>query len=364
MASYRYLFADLLTNNILAELQLTGVAFTQTLNTAGTFQGHILLSGINAAQSNVAAATIPARCAVYVDRDGVLVWGGVIWHREYNSTDQKLKVTAQEFESYFNRRRITTTQVFTGVDQLLVARTLMQTAQAAASGNIGVAIGSETSGVLVNRTYYSYELKTVYSALQDLSQQTNGFDFNIQVAYDGGGNPSKTLKLSYPQSGIRYSSSSITAPVFEFPAGNIAEYSYPEDGGAAANTFYVVGAGSNEGKQITTATAASQLAAGWPLLEDSANYSDMTDATVLSSLASGRIAAVSYPPTTLQITAPPYINPTLGSYNVGDDMRIRITDDRFPAGLDATYRLVALSVQAGESNQPERVVLTLSLPTS
>lgn len=364
MATYRYLFADLLTNSIIAELDMTGVSFTQTLNAAGTFQGHILLSGINSAAADAQDATIPARCAIYVDRDGILVWGGVIWHREYNSTSQALTITAQEFESYLGRRRITTTQSFANKDQLLIAQTLVNQMQSASGGNIGIIVGNETSGVLVNRTYYNYELKTVYSALQDLSQQTNGFDFNIQVAYDGGNTPTKTLKLNYPQSGTRYNASSLTAPVFEFPAGNIAEYTYPEDGITAANTIYVSGAGSNEGKLLVTSTDAAKLAAGWPLLEDSVNYSDITDLAVLTSLGSGRIAAVSYPPTTLQIVAPPFQNPTLGSYNVGDDMRIRITDDRFPTGLDATYRLVALSVQAGENNQPERVTLTLTLPTS
>ena len=363
MATYRYLFADLLTNNIIAELDMTGVSFTQTLNAAGTFQGHILISGLSPA-ANASNATIPAKCAVYVDRDGVLVWGGVIWHRDYNSTSQTISITAQEFESYFNRRRIAATVGYVLTDQLTIAQNLIRTAQASTNGNIGVAVGNETSGVLVNRTYYNYELKTVYSALQDLSQQQTGFDFNIHVAYDGGGIPSKTLILSYPQSGVRYSSTSLSAPVLEFPAGNIAEYSYPEDGSVAANTIYTVGAGSNEGKLILTATDAAKLTAGWPLLEDSINYSDIVDTTVLTSLGNGRIAAVSYPPTTLQVVSPPYVNPTLGSYNIGDDFRIRITDDRFPTGLDAIYRLVALNVQAGESNSPERVTLTLSLPTS
>ncbi len=51
--TYRYLFADLLTNDILAELPLTGVSFTQQLNQAGALQGHLLLSGMATAQFNV-----------------------------------------------------------------------------------------------------------------------------------------------------------------------------------------------------------------------------------------------------------------------------------------------------------------------
>lgn len=362
MATYRYLFANLADNSILAELQVTDVSFTQTLNAAGTLNASLLLSGVPAA-ANVANSTIPGKCAIYVDRDGILVWGGVIWNREYNSADQHIRITAREFESYFERRRITSTLGFTNQDQLLIAQTIMNQAQAVTGGNIGVQVGTETSGVLVSRVFYSYELKSVYQALLDLSRADDGFDFNIQVAYNGAGSPTKTLVLSYPMSGTRYTTSNVAAPVFEFPAGNIVEYSYPEDGSIAANTFYVVGAGSNEGKLIVTATDTTKVSDGWPLLEDSANYSDFTDTTLLSALAAGNLAAVSYPPTTLKIVAPPSQDPVFGTYRIGDDVRVRIIDDRFPTGLDAVYRLVALSLTAGESG-PERVTLTLTLPTS
>lgn len=360
--TYRYLFADLLTNSILAELPITGVNFTQQLNTSGTFTGHLLLSGVNASDLNVSAGTIPGRTAIYVDRNGVLVWGGVLWNRQYNSDSQTLTFQAREFESYFDRRKITTTQVFNNVDQLTIANALMNDAQATPSGNIGVITTPVTSGVLVSRTYYGYELKNVYSAIQDLSKQLNGFDFNIQVAYDGGGNPTKRLVLSYPKSGTTYSPTSLSAPVFQFPSGNMVEYEYPEDASIAANTIYALGAGSNEGKLIATATDPALLAAGFPLLEQEANYSDITDATMLGNLATGQIKATAYPPTTLRVVAPPSQNPEFGTYVIGDECRIIITDNRFPNTLDAIYRLVALSVTPGEDG-PERITLTLTTGT-
>lgn len=362
MATYRYLFADLLTNAILAELPITGVNFTQQLNTSGTLTGRLLLSGIDAKALNISAATIPGRTAIYVDRSGVLVWGGVLWNRQYNSSAQTLSFQAREFESYFERRKITATQVFTNTDQLTIANSLMNTAQSITNGNIGIATSLATSGVLVSRTYYGYELKNVYQAMQDLSRQLNGFDFNIQVAYDGGGNPIKSLVLSYPKSGTTYSATNPSAPVFQFPSGNIIEYEYPEDALIAANTIYALGAGSNEGKLIATATDATLLAAGFPLLEQEANYSDVTDATMLAGLATGQIKATSYPPTTLRIVAPPSENPVFGTYVLGDECRVIITDNRFPSTLDAIFRIVSLSVIPGEDG-PERITLTLTTGT-
>jgi hypothetical protein len=359
MAQYRYLFADLLTNVILAELPLTNVSFTQQLNTSGTLQGTLLLSGINSANYNVPNATIPARTAIYVDRDGTLIWGGIIWGRSYDSSNQTVSLNAREFESYFERRRITSNTVFSSTDQLTAVQTLVNNAQSATNGNIGLLVGSETSGQLINRTFYGYERKTVFSAIQDLSRATNGFDFNIYCYYDSNGLPAKVLRLGYPRYGKVYSPTSQTAPVFELP-GNIISYQWPEDGAIAANTVYAMGAGSNEGKLISTATDGSKISAGWPLLEEAPSYGDISDSTLLGNLASGQVAVVSYPPTTVKVVYPPTLDPILGAYEIGDDARVRITDDRFPTGIDTTYRIVGQTVTAGENNNPEIVTLTLT----
>lgn len=363
VTTYRYLFVDLLTNEIIAELPLTGVGFTQQLNQTGNFQGHILLSGINSAQFNVDASTIPGKCGVYVDRNGVLVWGGVIWGRSYNSTSQQLSLSAQEWMSYFSHRRVNQTVDFSAIDQLVIAKTLIEDAQGQPYGDIGVGYntaGQTTSGILVDRVFYSYELKNIYEAIQDLSRQQDGFDFSIDVSYDLiTGLPRKDFNTYYPRTGTPYTTTNIDIPVFELPAGNIVEYEYPEDGSLVANVIYALGAGSNEGKLIEAAQDSTRFAEGWALLENTANYSDITDTTVLSNLAAAQVLANSYPPVVLKVVVPAYQNPEFGSYQVGDDCRVIITDNRFPSTLDEIYRIVGLSVQPGEDG-PERVTLTLA----
>jgi hypothetical protein len=364
--TYRYLFADLLTNEIIGELPLTGVAFTQQLNQAGTFTGHLLLSGINTAAFNVDPSTIPAKCSLYVDRDGVLVWGGVIWGRQYNSASQTMTYQAREWISYFERRRITETLSFTNIDQLVIAKALVQNAQAKTYGNVGItynSAGQTTSGILIDRVYYGYEIKNLFNAIQDLSRQSDGFDFDIEIAYDPITDlPTKAFNTYYPRSGEVYTTTSLTVPVFEFPAGNIVEYEYPEDGMIATNSVWAVGAGSNEGKILANAQHPTIFADGWALLEDQQSYSDVTDQTVLDNLAMGALNALVTPPITMKIVVPAFVNPTFGSYEVGDDARVIINDDRFPNGLDAIFRIVGLSVQPGEDG-PERVTLTLTTGT-
>jgi hypothetical protein len=144
----------------------------------------------------------------------------------------------------------------------------------------------------------------------------------------------------------------------------MVEYTWPEDGSIAANYLYALGAGSNPGRLINTAFDGSKIAAGWPLLEEQANYGDVSDPTLLANLATAQVAVVSYPPTTIKITVPPTLDPIFGSYEVGDDARIRILDDRFTSQLDAVYRIVGFGIQVGESNQPELVTITLTTTTN
>ena len=373
MSEYRYLFADLLTNQVLAELPLSGVRFGQELNTAGPFSGHLLLSGVNSYTLNVSNATQPGRTAVYVDRDGTLVWGGVLWSREYSSVEQKITFAAREFESYFEKRRINFDYNLdqNPIDQLTVVRDLFNYVQGLnasstwygnANANIGVQVPNITSGVQVTKFYNYYDLKPMTEAVYELSKSNTGFDWNIDVYYDSSYNITKILNLEYPRRGRIYSSTDSSSLMLEFP-GQIIEYTYPEDGTAATNTMYGLGAGTGVGKLISTQTASDQIAAGWPVLENSVSYTDYWDQTLLDSLTLSQLNAVKNPAVVMTVTVPTYIDPQLGSYKTGDDFRIRITDDRFPTGLDVVRRLSKYEVQVGDAG-PERVVMSFVQTTN
>jgi hypothetical protein len=360
---YRYLFADLVTNTINAELPLTGVTFGQNLNSAGDFSGHLIITDRRETAYDILTYTTPGKTALYIDRNGVLVWGGIIWSRTYNSTTQKLSLAGREFESYFEHRRVGTTNVFTpGTDQLAVAQTLVTQAQAVAYGNIGVIVGSETSGKTLTNFYpiFDYEHRPVFDAVRELSAQSlpYGYDFNIDVAYDGSNVPTKTLKLDYPQRGTVYGPTLATAPLLELP-GQIVEYEYPEDGNTMSNVIYGYGAGSPPGTYQATAIDNSKLAAGFPLLENTANFSNIYDPNVVNNLTAGQVAAQSSPIVVMKITWDAYNTPTLGDFKTGDDFRIRITDARFPTGFDDNVRLTRYDVTVGESG-PERITASFT----
>jgi len=101
--NYRYFVCDLMTNNLLAEIPFRGVSYSRSLTEAGTFTGDIAVTE-DTYNLNIYENTLPAKTALYVVRNGVCVWGGIIWGRTYSLIDKVLSVTAAEFPSYLNRR--------------------------------------------------------------------------------------------------------------------------------------------------------------------------------------------------------------------------------------------------------------------
>jgi hypothetical protein len=102
---YRYFTADLLTNTVLAEIPFVDVSYERAIKAAGAFSGRIAV--IPKTESmDLYTNTMPGRTALYVVRDNVCVWGGVIWARSYNAVQRSMSVDASEFTSYFHHRNI------------------------------------------------------------------------------------------------------------------------------------------------------------------------------------------------------------------------------------------------------------------
>jgi len=348
-------------NPIIAELPFTSVNFTQQLNSIGTFQGEVLLSGLNSANLNVYNGTIPSKTILWVLYSDpqtlatIPVWSGVIWNREYDSENQRLHITAQEMLSLYQRRRISDTKTYTSKDPTYIAKDLMQYTEAKSYGKTGLTYATlPSSGYSTNRTYNNFEFKSVYQAVKDLAQSY--FDFAIKP-YNTGGVLTNQFVIGIPL-GTVYTTTSPIASVFQFP-GNLISYKFPEDGNTAANKLYGLGYGANGTKLAATAVDSSKYTDGFPLLEDVANYIDIADLNLLKATTLGQLNAISYPPTTIEIVVPPYVDPYYPQYNIGDEVRLDIVDDYFPSGLSIVLRIVAISVSPGE-NGPSRVSLTLT----
>jgi hypothetical protein len=102
---YRYFLTDLLSNQIIGEVPFSGVSFERTNRRAGSFSGKIpfikTTKGLDLYE-----ATMPGRTGLYVLRNNVCVWGGIVWGRGYDVSSRELSVSAGEFISYLYHRNI------------------------------------------------------------------------------------------------------------------------------------------------------------------------------------------------------------------------------------------------------------------
>jgi hypothetical protein len=268
-------------------------------------------------------------------------------------------MTEQEMISLYQRRRITSTKTYVAQDPAYIARNLLQFTEGVTYGKTGLTYNSTTTGLSTNRTYNAYEYKSVYQSIKDLA--SGFFDFKIKP-YNSSGNLVNEFQIGYPL-GTAYSASSATAPIFQFP-GNVVSYRFPEDGQSAANQLYGLGYGANNTKLIASAVDASKYTDGFPLLQDTANYTDIADLALLKNTTLGQLNAISYPPTTIEVVIPIYVDPVYPLYQIGDYVRFDIQDDYFPSGISFgssgdALRIVALSFNPGE-NGPSNVTLTLT----
>lgn len=374
MADYRYLLYDLLTNTPITELPFNGVSFTKQLNSAGTLSANLLITDASENALDIISGTQPNRTALYVERSDLanninreLVWGGMIWGREYNSTSQSITIQVREFESYLEKVFINTNYMGLGrtppavarlsnIDMFQVVQMLVSITQNTGNQDIGIRVAGDLSGVLVSPTYTTTDYKNIYQGILDLSQGNNGFDFNVDVSYDGYGVPQKTMTLGYPELGYRYTATDPNAPTLQLP-GNILDYSYFEDGTLMATNITTIGAATTTGGAFSTT-------GGYPGYDLALNYSDLTSIDLLSDIALGRLDATLTPPTTLKITQVASQEPTVGKVSPGDDVRVSIRDARFPTGLNAVYRVSSLTVTPNESGGPEQITYALTQPNN
>lgn len=108
---YRYFFTDLLSNTIISEIPLKDVSFERTNRKAGSFSAKIPFIP-QTKDLNIYEATMPGRTGVYILRNNVCVWGGIIWARSYQVDTRELSIDGSEFISYLYHRNIWQTLVY------------------------------------------------------------------------------------------------------------------------------------------------------------------------------------------------------------------------------------------------------------
>jgi len=357
LPQYTFYFGSLATGTISGALPLKSVSFSMAINEPGSFTAEINLADPNIRKMAPIDLTTPAKAALWIDRGGTLIWGGIVWGRTYDAATYRLKLSGSTFDSYGAKRLVDYSTTFSE-DEIQIAVDLWTNMQNTAHGNINCPAIFTASGKTVSQQWQTSDYKFVTDALKDLTNQGT-FDYTVSVFWNGNGAPAQQLVFGYPNLGRTTSASGLQ---FSTP-GNILSYTYQEDGGIVANRTFAIGNGSGADQLAAASLNTGSLSVGYPVLDQVTSYKDVTDQTALQALSDADLALYSQPVAQVQIVVRGDSSPTLGNYNIGDYCTLNITDPRFPNGYTDTFQIRTISVALDDSGV-EKVTLSLYAVTS
>ncbi|MFF2922721.1 hypothetical protein ACFVTP_10010 [Streptomyces celluloflavus] len=364
-ATYRVLLCDLRTDQLLDAVPVSGLSLDDYIGKAGSLQATIPLPNA-ALAARVRAALVPGRTAVWVERGREIWWGGVLWTASIQSSDRGFltaQVQAGTWDTYLDHRLLYDTQEARGVDQFDIARRLVDYVQNTPGGDIGITYGTELSGMPRDRVYSRYDLPTVRDLIDQLARVEKGFEWRIASYRDPAtGRRVKRLQLGSPT--IRTGTSDI---VLDHP-GPVVAYTWPVDASGQANAWQCRGSSDNTNQVEESVPLVSDLlvdaeavAAGWPRLDGSSDYSTVIEKPTLNAHARADWDTARSPRTIPEITVHMGRAP-LSPAMLGTTIRLRIRDLWWPDGLDARYRIVGMAITPPERGRPETARLYLEAP--
>jgi hypothetical protein len=300
VAEYRYVFADVLSDADIAELDVTNPSMDRRIIQPGAFSCDIPIPSkdVGALVKRVIPdpQTRVPQSIVHVYQDG-LIWGSYIIWTSKVAVDGRgrtvVSVQGATLESWLNRRLLDADVTFAQADQIDIARALLLEAQAGwlpyyDSANLGITALGGTSGVKRDRTYLKSEAATVGKRLEELANVNDGFEWMINTWLDESiGARRREWVWGYPGLGQQD-----TAHAFELP-GNITALTVTQDVTSAGTAFWA--RGDTPESDVTAAaqplmTAApivsdDLLSAGWIWLDSVSDHQGVTEIGTLQDYA-------------------------------------------------------------------------------
>ncbi|MBB2909330.1 hypothetical protein FHS43_000576 [Streptosporangium becharense] len=353
--------ADALTDLTLTELDLAVDTCQRRIIVPGVLRASYPIT--SPAAGDEARKIVAGRTVIHVMRD-VDIWGSyLIWHAEPAMDDQghlTLQLQGASLESYPYRRKIRADLTYADVDQIEIARQLLTHMAARPEGDMGLALMGGLSGTLRDRTYRASESATYGERLEQLANVIGGFEYMIRTRID-------TVTGQRVREWVwatRLGSPGIVRDITQ--PGVIKSWSYPEDATQAATAWQTRGdtiqddlSAASEPLMSDVYEDTARLAAGWPLLDRTEDYSSVRRISTLNAhaeqLRDTRSGSVSIPRITVHFDDAFSIDPNY----LGDTARFTLVNDWFPLSpsgaptFSRAWRIVGMDIKPPTSDDGE-----------
>lgn len=349
---YRLFAADLV-GGVRAEIPYATLDWSEQLDKPG---------GIKFTASTVDPAVArwtldPGRTALYVDRSGRIVWGGLLWAAKPKSDSSYIEFAGESWTSYLVARLIRTRRWYPQSDPIGIARDLVNAAQTdtagALTGNVGIAVDYSTvyPAVLHDIDYPENERKPILEAIEKLAELDAGFDFDVVCQWQGS-DIVKTLRFWAPTRGQDLTS---TLVLRNGETCIIADYQVNTRG--LVNRLDLLGAGDGPSQLVSTRVDDSQP--GYPILDGAVTYRDIDKQETLDAAAAREIAALRLAPDIGKVTLLADGPVRFGDATLGDTVLVDLDDGYW--AWQGRARIAAQDVSVGSGS--EQVTWTLADPT-
>jgi hypothetical protein len=334
MLMYYCRFADLITDADLCEMSIP-FTLDRRIIVPGAFSAEIPIT--NSVIADRIRAIVPQKTIVHVYRNEMIVGSYIIWAKQYDGDGTSVKATIQgaTLESYLYRRILPYDFIYTDQEQLYIADSIVSSLSdpiAGVSASPGITVKPyESSGILRDRKYYYTDMKTAGDALENLANVDAGFEYAIQTWDDGSTRP-REMQFGYD----RLTGSDSTF-ILQQP-GDVESWRILYDGTRGYTAFYTRGqtgvdAGQDQAPIVQgPVLAMDYLSAGWPLMDNVADYQNVSLQSTLLQYAywwaknrSGPITIPSY-----TVRANSLFSHGFSPFSLGSQLTVVMNNEIFP----------------------------------
>lgn len=291
-------------------------------------------------------ATGVAEIRVY--RLGNIVSAGQLMYWEADlGDDNNRKISCHAFGWFELFKQRLTSNTYTNQTASFIAQDLISSTQSLTNGNYGVTIGVTPSPDMTNLyDSITYDNKSIYDAIVEMSQENSGFDF--EITWD------KKFNIYYPSIG-----SSRSDVIFTYP-GNVMDIKISSDASKLVNSLLARGKGFG-GNQISTTVSDSASQTTYFLRQGTQDYSDVADPTQLTNLANGELAIYKQPLTLHSVVFDPSVsgNPSVGALHIGDQIQVVVSQLLLYSDVNTFFKIDEIDLAIGDEGD-EQVTLMLN----